>query len=109
MSKIADQAGFALINKDEFNKGNTTVIGNHDQSLVMRLHGNPIAKIDVNDDVYICDGGGYPTNVTAARLAGVVKHANCYQYVKRTQGRIILEDYSGNVTEIGKDWVKINE
>ena len=108
MSKIADQCGLALNNRNEFSKGNTNIIENHDQSFVMRLHGHPIAKIDANNDVYIRDAG-YPTPVTAARLAAVVRYANCYQTVKRRNSMIILEDYSGNITEIGTEWVKINE
>lgn len=80
MRKITAQAVQAFLCRDTFRSGNTEVIMEGD-TVIMKLHGNQIAKANV-DGVYI-SCGGWTSTTTKDRLNGLLEELGLgYVYQK---------------------------
>lgn len=74
MRKITEQAVTSFLNRDTFRSGNTCValdspIG-EPETVTMYLHGNAIAKANVDGVWVSC--GGWSSNTTKERLNGIL-------------------------------------
>lgn len=98
MRKITQESINAFINGVPFNKANTTVLANG-KTVVLQLHGNPIAKYAVgkfNSTLEVSDGG-WQSNTTKERLNGI---PNVHIQQKRGVWHL-------NGNEWGGEWAKV--
>lgn len=72
MRKITQESINAFINGVPFNKANTAVLVN-EKTVVLQLHGNPIAKYTVGkfNSTLEISNGGWQSNTTKERLNGI--------------------------------------
>lgn len=70
MRQITFQATSALMARETFRKSNTEVYENEVGDFIMALHGNPIAKITPEGEIWI-RSAGWETNTTKERLNGL--------------------------------------
>lgn len=73
MRKITAQAVEAFLCRDTFRSGNTEVFLDGD-TIIMNLHGNAIAKANVDGVWVSC--GGWTSNTTKERLNGLMQELN---------------------------------
>lgn len=72
MRKITDQAIKAFNNGVKFSSGNTTVeLSPLESCVVLKLHGNAIARRDLETNKIEVTNAGWYTNTTKERLNGI--------------------------------------
>ena len=92
-NKISTDAARALILGSPFARSNTSVVIHGDGESILSLHGNPLAKIDTDGNLWLSDGG-YPSMTTNSRLRAVMEAwpANEYITVRYIDGSMWLQN-----------------
>lgn len=77
MRKITEQAANFFIHSTRWSSGNTAIVQESDNTVVMQLHGNPIAKFIIHDpldsskdEIQVTDAV-WKTQTTKERLNGI--------------------------------------
>jgi len=71
MRKIETQMNTAILNREDWQSGNTSVHFNEEENLsIVRLHGNKIAE--VGDAFIRLFDGGFQSNTTKSRLNAIL-------------------------------------
>ena len=93
MRQIEKQMNFALSNKGNFSKSNTSVTFYPSENLSeVRLHGNLIAWFDHAKQLLAISSAGWTTNTTKSRLNALLHEVN-------TGVRVFQKDFQWFVTD----------
>jgi len=93
MRQIEKQMNFALSNKGNFSKSNTTVSFHSSENLSeVRLHGNLIAWFDHTKQLLAISSAGWHSNTTKSRL-------NALLYEVNTGVRVFQKNFDWFVTD----------
>jgi len=93
MRQIEKQMNFALSNKGNFSKSNTTVSFHSSENLSeVRLHGNLIAWFDHTSQTLALSSAGWHSNTTKSRL-------NALLYEVNTGVRVFQKNFDWFVTD----------
>ena len=109
MRIIEKQMNFALSNKGNFSKDNTSVSYHPSENLSeVRLHGNLIAWFDHTKQLLAISSAGWRTNTTKSRLNALLHEINAgvtlFQknwvwYVSDFTGKRIVDFYDGQLVD----------
>ena len=80
MRKIEAQMINAIRNRRDWRSGNTSV-DNTDHGVIIRLHGNKIARVDYDNNVTWITDAGWQTTTTKSRLNAILAGINQRGYV----------------------------
>lgn len=103
--KITKESVEAFLAGRKFNKGNMSVdLAEHDKLVVLKLHGNPIARRDLATGKLEITNAGWPTVTTRERLNGLpgvrVWQAKHVQYLATFDSPSGIE-WDGNWIAVG--------
>ena len=96
MRQIEKQMNFALSNKGNFSKDNTSVSYHSSENLSeVRLHGNLIAWLDHSKQVLALSSAGWHSNTTKSRLNALLYEFNTGIRVFQKDFDWFVSDFSG--------------
>ena len=96
MRQIEKQMNFALSNKGNFSKDNTSVTYHSSENLSdVRLHGNLIAWFDHTKHLLAISSAGWHTNTTKSRLNALLYEINTGVRVFQKQYDWFVTDFTG--------------
>ena len=96
MRQIERQMNFALSNKGNFSKDNTSVTYHSSENLSeVRLHGNLIAWFDHIKQLLAISSAGWQTNTTKSRLNALLYEINTGVRVFQKNFDWFVSDYTG--------------
>ena len=96
MRQIEKQMNFALSNKGNFSKDNTSVTYHSSENLSeVRLHGNLIAWFDHTKQLLAISSAGWHTNTTKSRLNALLYEINTGVRVFQKQYNWFVTDFTG--------------
>ena len=103
MRKVSTLAATALCNGRTFSKLNNTRVNydNGANALVMRLHDNPIAAWQYDDETLSVSLAGYNTVTTRERVNAVLEVAGSpYRFKQKNHEAIVINTLTGWSTEV---------
>ena len=96
MRQIEKQMNFALSNKGNFSKDNTSVSYHSSENLSeVRLHGNLIAWLDHSKQVLALSSAGWHSNTTKSRLNALLYEFNTGIRVFQKNWDWFVTDFTG--------------
>ena len=110
MRQIEKQMNFALSNKGNFSKSNTTVSYDSSENYSeVRLHGNLIAWFDHTKQLLAISSAGWHSNTTKSRLNALLYEVNTGVKVFQKNFDWFVTDFTGKKTVDFYDGLLVNK